>query len=121
MLSKGRFDVTVWNKRAEPNGLIEVKTSVWGFKSLERDLNRLCATLEKAKMIRWGLVAYFLSYSDSKQALAKDRVKRASELNFQNAVSHLEESRNKVNHHRGSIRTDGDSAWTAEVLEVVRR
>ena len=72
-------------------------------------------------MIRWGLVAYFLSYSDSKQALAKDRVKRASELNFQNAVSHLEESRNKVNHHRGSIRTDGDSAWTAEVLEVVRR
>ena len=119
-LLKGRFDITVWDDQAEPRGLIEVKTKAWRFNNLQKDIDRLCTTLRKTKSIKFGLIAYFLSAKTNKKALAKDQVKRMSDVIFQEAESHFNAIGMTAVQHQSSVRRDGDSAWTVEVLEIVR-
>lgn len=118
----GRFDIAVWNKSA-PRGLIEVKTSVWGFWNLRNDVEKLSKALDRGKDLRWALVAYFLSFPDSTRSSARLRVKKKSEQIRLSTVTHLNKQKfdKRVSHHPSTIRVNDDWAWTAEVLKIHRR
>ena len=115
---EGRFDVVVWNITA-PRGLIEVKTSVGGYSSVRKDVRKLCTALMKANDIRWGLVAYFLSFADGERKAARDRLAdRTANIARRAAEDVPREFRLK--RRNSTIRVNDDGAWTTEVLEIRR-
>lgn len=73
-----RFDIAVWNSREEIRGLIEVKTSVWGYSYVKKDISKLCQAIKNRRaQIRWGLVAYFSSFSNH-ETTRKEAAKRSN-------------------------------------------
>lgn len=118
----GRFDVAVWNKQ-EPRGLFEVKTRVWGYWNLRDDLVKLCTSLNKAKRVRWGLVAYFIACEDSKiksGKSAKEWIEIKTERTAEKAELHATRLSKRVCRYQSKIQGEGELAWTAEVLEIRR-
>ena len=114
----GRFDVVVWNTTA-PRGLIEVKTSVGGYSSLRKDVEKLCTALTKATDIRWGLVAYFISLAHGERKGAKERLTDRTDEIARRATESV--PRGFRSERRAStVRVNDGGAWTAEVLEFTR-
>ena len=116
---EGRFDLVVWNTR-EPRGVIEVKTGVVGVSTLSKDIDRLCTALDKADRIRWGLIAYFLSFGDGERKSAQARVKDRTAGIASKAKERVHGAGLHFMRHAGRVRSDGSGAWTAEVLEIRR-
>ncbi len=72
---RGRFDIVVWGYHG-PIGIIEVK-KVWSLPSDDaekKDLKRICAVLDKAKSIQWGLFAYITADWTSPRKTAHDKL-----------------------------------------------
>ena len=115
-----RFDIAVWNTK-EIRGVIEVKTSVWGFSYIEKDIAKVCSILGKVKLVRWGLIAYFASMRDGSQRVAKERLRNRTENIFVGARDYLADSDFSAARHNSRIEVEGDSAWTCEVLEITKR
>ena len=115
---QGRFDVVAWNTRG-PRGLIEVKTTVSGYAQLSPDVQKLKTALKKAPDIRWGLVAYFASFSHGPRKDAKARVVDRTD-GIANRASEELSVEYTVTRHASSVRVRPGGAWTAEVLEIRR-
>ncbi len=68
-----------------------------------------------------GLVAYFTSMRKGSQKSAEKRIEDRTHQVFLKARKHVTRKTKQglsINRHCGRIHVDGDSAWTAEVLEI---
>ena len=114
-----RFDIAVWNS-TQVRGLIEVKTNVWGFSYVQRDIEKLSQAISKVKLLRWGLVAYFASMQDGSKKDARGRLNDRIQTISDRAIDYAAKEGYSIKRHPSSIRDDDGWAWTAEVLEVRR-
>lgn len=123
-----RFDIAVWNKRPRIIGLIEVKTTVYGFYSLKRDVDKICKTLRRLKQRCIGCVAYFSSLPGGTFKSAEDRLSQRLQNIYETAEDYcLSTYGTSVRRHQSRVFVDqfndedgsvDERAWAAEVLEI---
>ena len=128
----GRFDIVVW-KGDRPIGVIEVKRT-HGLAKLKPDIQRICSVLDKAKKIRWGLLAYSTRIWQGERKNANQRVIDKTDKIFSNAENFIKKGcdirsfKKKVRRKSSDVAvTNVDSgdqtyelAWRTEVLQISR-
>ena len=119
----GKFDIVLYWADGSPRIVIELKKQVSNFKQLEKDSYRICNALRNpSNKVRRGLIAFYTSWKDTRDADARDRIAEILNRVQHDAEECLKNRRPVVNAsmHRGRIRVDGNSAWVPAVLEMKR-
>ncbi|MDE0056992.1 MAG: hypothetical protein OXI22_21940 [Defluviicoccus sp.] len=73
----GKFDILLWWANGTPRTVIEVKRQASRFRTIQRDVARICSVLDQAETIRNGLVAYCSTIDgepDELKGLLSDRL-----------------------------------------------
>ena len=133
---KQKFDIFVWWGNDTPRGIIEVKKQTnsfgggsTGYRGIEKDINRIIASLKATSSLQFGLIAYYTSCKFGErpprkaEAVIKDRVER-----IHSDAQEFAEGKNmmfkrlagKIKKYEDDSVGDGpnDHAWVAEVLMI---
>ena len=117
---KGRFDIVVWWAKGTPRAVIEVKSQPAGFSSVKDDVARICSTLKADTDIRFGLMAYYISFDSGHRKQAEHRLSDRVEGIAEDARQFARGKGMKLKRHRGPVIAADCSAWAAEVLKISR-
>ena len=72
----GRFDIAVWPPGKSVKGIVEVKLGTWfTYANVEGDVTRVCAALERAPGLRWGMCAFHFACWTEVSKPGAERVK----------------------------------------------
>ncbi|MXZ55233.1 MAG: hypothetical protein F4077_02630 [Gammaproteobacteria bacterium] len=132
-IKKGeRFDIAVWDrlKNSKIKGLIEIKTSVWGFAYLQKDIDKLCKALKRISTKCFGHIAFFTALPSGTFKSAEDRLsQRMERLHLRSDDYSRKRYGFSVKRHNSSVRVEPytdesgmqrEWAWTVEVFEFIK-
>ncbi len=122
MRPRGRFDIVVYQKNEAPSYIIEVKSPVYTYDQIAKDIQRLACVLERNAMtggsIKNCIVACYL-WSDNPQRRFEDASERLEALAERLHKRCSENITNcSVAYEIGDTNLEDDGAWLAAVYSI---
>jgi hypothetical protein len=110
----GRFDIIVWRGNEYPRAIIEVKRSVYTYRKVDSDINRIHDVLKKnysGSSLQFGALAFYSDAKDNSRNNGRDILENRINLIFQKAK--IQVDGNLQVRIKYSVHSDEEWHWCA--------